>query len=53
MDIAGKSGPGNSVWTLLVSLGMGTVYGHSWYVWAWQQCMPLAGKSEHWNSVCP
>ena len=30
MDIAGKSGPGNSVWTYLVSLDMGTVYGHSW-----------------------
>ena len=30
MDIASKSGHGNSVWTKLVSLVMGTVYGHSW-----------------------
>ena len=21
-------------------------------VWAWEQCMPIAGKSGHGNSVC-
>ena len=53
MDIAGKSEHWNSVCPKLVSLGMGTVYVHSWEVWSWEQCMDIASKSGHGNSVCP